>query len=472
MKERLEVPALGARLRDWLFEKGVEFPCGGLAGCGACRIRVLRGEVPITAEMRGSLSEVELAEGWRLACQAEAASPLLVEIEQWSAAPVLSDHSKVAYESRHGFGAAIDLGTTTVVVQVVDLESGEIAAVETAWNAQARYGADIMSRLDCARREPGLLTEVIRRQLESMLSRARAGRELREILLVGNTAMHHLCGGLDVAPLCAAPFRSPHLNSYEFKLDGAPALFLGSIGGFAGSDLLAGLIACDLPNATWPQALLDLGTNGEIAFGCRDGIEVASTAAGPAFEAGRITQGMRAAAGAIDQVRAVNGRMRCRVIGGGTPRGVCGSGLVDAVAAALELGWIAPSGRMLRPTRLTEGVSLLQRDIRELQLAKAAVASGFRLLSQGQPAQAVYLSGAFGNYIRASSAVRIGLLPGGGGPISPAGNTALRGARKLLLNPSQRRSIFECLRREIRHVELAALPEFHDAFVDEMEFPD
>ncbi len=476
MSEQIQVPA-HEDLRDWLFARGVEFPCGGVSACGRCRVRVIDGDIPVTSEMAAKLSEAELAAGWRLACHASRnTKPLALEIEQWSAAAVLGDDAALDFEPRPGFGAVVDLGSTTVVVQVVNLDTGEIAGVETAWNLQGRDGADIMSRLECARREPGRLTRVIRDQLSSMLAKAAANRGIEEVLVVGNTAMHHLCGGFDVSPLCAAPFRSPHLASFDFELNSAPATFLGCAGGFVGSDVLAGILATGMLDAHHPQALFDLGTNGEIAFGDRCGIRVASTAAGPAFEAGKIKQGMRASAGAIDQVWIHAGAPQTHVIGSvDEARGICGSGLVDAVAAALDLGWLSDLGRIRHVTNtipLTPSVALTQRDVRELQLAKAATAAGFRLLRGDAIPHRIDLAGAFGNYIRAASARRIGLLPANNGtPIEAAGNTALRGARMLLLEPYQRTRRLERLTRTVQHVELAALPGFQDAFVDEMGFP-
>ena len=243
-----------------------------------------------------------------------------------------------------------------------------------------------------------------------------------------------------------------------------------------GSDLLAGLVATGLFEATEPGALLDLGTNGEIAVGNRERIRCASTAAGPAFEGGRIGMGMRAGSGAIDKVSIVGGGLDCSVIGGGLPRGLCGSGLVDAAAAALELGWVGPSGRMTQGRKsmpLSGPVALTQADIRELQLAKGAVAAGFDLLLCGSrltPSR-VFLAGAFGNYIRGASARRIGLLPAWVDHPTAAGNTALRGARMLLLAPSRREQILRKVLDCTEHVELAANPRFQDAFVDSMRFP-
>ena len=235
-------------------------------------------------------------------------------------------------------------------------------------------------------------------------------------------------------------------------------------------------MATGLVEAAEPGALLDLGTNGEIAVGNRDRICCASTAAGPAFEGGRIGMGMRAGGGAIDRVSIRNGVIDCSVIGGGPPRGLCGSGLVDAAAAALDLAWVEPSGRMTggrKSIPLAGPVLLTQADIRELQLAKGAVAAGFELLLDGRrltPSR-VFLAGAFGNYVRGESARRIGLLPAWVDHPTSAGNTALRGARMLLLAVSRREKILETVLACTEHVELAANPRFQDAFVDCMRFP-
>jgi uncharacterized 2Fe-2S/4Fe-4S cluster protein (DUF4445 family) len=220
-------------------------------------------------------------------------------------------------------------------------------------------------------------------------------------------------------------------------------------------------------------ALIDLGTNGEIAIGNRHGIVCASTAAGPAFEAGSIRMGMRAATSAISRVALQDGRMRSTVIGDVEARGICGSGLVDAVAVGLENGAILSSGRIADGTKIfpvQNPVVLYQSDIRELQLAKAAIASGFRLLLKQLGAgfsdiESVYLAGAFGNYVQIDSAIGVGLLEMPKERIHAAGNTALRGAKMLLLTAS------EPFLPEVEHISLASDPGFQDEFVNCMVFP-
>jgi uncharacterized 2Fe-2S/4Fe-4S cluster protein (DUF4445 family) len=451
-------------------------------------VRVLSGDVPITADMRAVLDAAELAAGWRLGCAAESAGPVVVAVEPWSA-EILDDRAAVPLEPAEGLGAVVDVGTTTLVAQVVDLATGEVLGVETALNPQARHGADLMSRVRFERDEPGVLALLVRDAVGGMLTRLAAGRVLEEVLLVGNTAMHHLFCGLDVTPLAAVPFRSPTPGEQALEAGALgwsgvglrrPARFLPCCGGFVGSDVLAGIVATGLATAREPGALLDLGTNGEIVVGDARGLRCASTAAGPAFEGGRISVGMRAGSGAIDRADvdagAGSGRLSCGVIGGGAARGICGSGLVDVAAAARALGWIDRRGRVTAEGRvvpLAPGLALSQADIRELQLAKGAIAAGLRLLLDGAtlaPGR-LFLAGAFGNYVRAEGARRIGLLPAWARDVVAAGNTALRGARMLLLAPGGRGAIVAAVLARASHVELATDPRFLDAYSEALGFP-
>ena len=225
-------------------------------------------------------------------------------------------------------------------------------------------------------------------------------------------------------------------------------------------------------------ALIDLGTNGEIVVGNRDRMLCASTAAGPAFEGARISCGMRAATGAISEVHVTEGRLRCHVLGNTVARDICGSGLVDAAAAGLDLELIQSSGRLVNGAMtLAPQVILQQSDFRELHLAKGAIAAGLRILVQQWGAglddlSIIYLAGAFGNYINRASACRIGLLSFPPDKVIPAGNTALLGAKLALFSPHEPGGAFAELPRKIRHVPLHEEPAFQDIFVDEMRFPE
>lgn len=471
----------GAALGSVLAAHGLELPCGGSEVCGGCRVRLLEGTLAATPKDKQALTDEEIAAGWRLACQAHAETALKLHVEQWTV-PILSDHTRLRGSARSGLGIAVDVGTTTLVAQMVDLATGDLLGVQTALNPQTAFGADIMTRLRFALTKPDL-TPLIRDAIGDMIRQLAAGREseVGEAVLVGNTVMHHLFAGIDLEPLSHVPFESPELGEQRFtpqKLNwklprDCQIRFVSCIGGFVGSDVLAGIVAVSMSTSAELMALIDLGTNGEIVLGNQDRILCASTAAGPAFEAGSIRMGMRAATGAIAQVSNRNGKLECTVIGDVAPRGLCGSGLVDAVAAGLDSGAILPSGRLANGARefpLMEPVIVSQADIRELQLAKGAIAAGVRILlgrwgATIQNLQTVYLAGAFGNYVRVESAARIGLLEMDRERVVSAGNTALRGAKLMLLSENRPMP-------EIEHVSLAADAGFQDTFVDCMSFPD
>jgi uncharacterized 2Fe-2S/4Fe-4S cluster protein (DUF4445 family) len=487
----LHVP-WGTPLADVLFAEGVEFPCGGHGLCRSCRVRVLEGVLPATQEQVLLLGTAAVMQGWRLSCQAKAESDLCLELAQWESA-ILTDETAFPFIPADGLGVAVDLGTTTVVAQLVDLRTAKVLAVSAGLNQQGRHGADIMSRVEFALVGKGqkILESLVREQVGGMIQEllAKAGPqhgELKSVMLAGNTIMHHLFCGVDVEPMSHHPFASVEDGLMTFapaqlgwSLPGNPRVFfLPCLGGFVGSDLLAGVLAVRLHEKEELCALIDLGTNGEIVLGNRTALLCASTAAGPAFEGSRIGLGMRAATGAIASVTVQKDRLRCHTLGGGEPRGICGSGLVDAVAASLDLGTILPSGRLAsgKTLPLDGPVALSQRDIRELQLAKGAIAAGMQILLEEWGAGAdevsqVYLAGAFGNYINRASARRIGLLHFPMEKIVPSGNTALLGAKVALFNPERSRAGYPDLRRMVRHVSLNESQAFQDVFAEEMVFP-
>ena len=471
----------GSTLEGLLSEYGVEFPCGASGLCGGCRVQVLEGAAEPEEADRATFTEAELAAGFRLACRIRANSPLRLRVEQWSM-PVLTDNTSAARSGKAGLAVAIDLGTTTIVTQLLDLKSGEVLGLRTALNPQSAYGADVMSRVRASLHGPEL-THTIRAFLGDTIVDLVGPRaaEIAEVVVVGNTVMHHLFCGLDAAPLAHVPFRSPHLGEQRFEpkqlgwalAPSATIRFLPCLGGFVGSDILAGILATGLHVGPKLRALIDLGTNGEIALGNSERILCASTAAGTAFEAGSIRMGMRAAAGAISHVSWHGDGLKCGVIGDGAPRGICGSGLIDAVAAGLDMGVIQAAGRMTNTSReitLQDPVKLFQADVRELQLAKGAIAAGLRILldhwgSRLDDIESVYLAGAFGNYVRPESAYRIGLIEVPPERLVASGNTALRGAKLAIgVDSFPLMSIIE-------HVPLASDPRFEDIFVSCMAFP-
>ncbi|MBM3840078.1 MAG: DUF4445 domain-containing protein [Verrucomicrobia bacterium] len=316
----------GAALHDHLFAYGVEFPCGGRGRCKGCRIRVLGTPPPVSEVESRALTAPEIDAGWRLACQTRAETDSTLEIAQWEI-PILSDDSWFDFAPQAGLGVAVDLGTTTLVAQLLDLRSGCVLGVRTALNAQASYGADIMSRIEfaVARQGQAKLTRLARKQIgkliEDLLECVREDQaDLRNVVLVGNTVMHHLFCGIDLEPLSHYPFEPEYYGLQTFRasylgwrLRGDPVVrFLPCIGGFVGSDILAGVLTTRLHESRDLEALIDLGTNGEILVGNSERMLCASTAAGPAFEGARISLGMRAATGAISEVRVHDGQLQCQ----------------------------------------------------------------------------------------------------------------------------------------------------------------
>jgi len=251
--------AAGTSLQDALFTQGVEFPCGGRGRCKGCRVKVLSGSLPLTPEDERLLSAEERAAGWRLSCRAAAWGDLKIELAQWEAT-ILADDSTFAFTPQEGLGAAVDLGTTTIVAQLLDRRTGNVLGVRMGLNQQAKHGADIMSRIDFAMQPRGQATlqHLVREQVGTLLAElmgeAPPGAPLEQVVVVGNTVMHHLFCGESVEPLSHHPFEPPEDGLKTFaaadlgwgKLGAATVRFLPCLGGFVGSDILAGILATKL----------------------------------------------------------------------------------------------------------------------------------------------------------------------------------------------------------------------------------
>jgi len=418
------------------------------------------------------------------------------------------------------YGLAVDLGTTTIVGRLHDLQSGHVLATVAEANPQIRYGDDVVSRIHHAGDPAGgeMLQSVVTRCLNDLLSRAcsEAGVSpecVYEVVVAGNTTMGHLLVGLPVASLGQAPYHAHTLEMQDRAAaslgikaaPGARLVVLPNIAGFVGADTTAVALAVGLDDLNENTLVVDIGTNGELLLKAGGRMLAASCAAGPALEGARIGQGSRAVDGAIQSVEVIDGRVEVDVIGGVAARTVCGSGLIDAVAVLLDTGVIDASGRFLEEDELPESMSqdirsrrvvhhgqpafvvagdpagvagrvlLTQRDIREVQLAKGAIRTGAEVLLgeaglKAADLHAVLLAGAFGNYIRRSSALRIGLLP----PVAEerihfVGNAALAGASMSLVNRSCRRRAVDLAGR-IKYVEIAHRPDFQMAFAESMLF--
>jgi len=473
-------------LIDVLHEFGIEFPCGGKGTCGKCKVRLLEGEIAITEIHRQKLELLGLASDWRLSCFSLCTNDITLEIEQFNHL-ILADESEFEFSPREGFGIAVDLGTTTIVAQLVDLSSAKVMAVETMLNPQVKFGADLISRIQaCLDGNETEMTAIVRSSIGTMIRLMLKKHDvaLQKIVLVGNAAMQLIFSNCDVAPLSAYPF---HINDPGLKTFKPEELgwdleveenvqFYPSIGSFVGSDILAGIAATGLHQKESYTALIDLGTNGEIVIGNKDQVVCASTAAGPAFEGANISMGMRAVTGAISSLHLVDGKIEASVIGNTAPKGICGSALIDAIAILRKMELIGIFGEINSgesQITIAGKVILTQSDINEFQLAKAAIAAGLTILARTlsidlTDIEEIYIAGAFGSYINIENVVETGMIELQAEKIHKMGNTALIGAKMFLFSNM---GIADKILAKTRHISLEADPGFQNIYVDKLLFP-
>ncbi len=413
-------------------------------------------------------------------------------------------------------GVAVDIGTTKVVAYLIDLGTGEVKGTESMPNPQIPFGEDVMSRITYSTREPdgdAKLQRVILDGVNSLISKLSEStgipkESVLEVMVVGNTAMHHLFFGIPARHLATAPYAPAVRTSlvYDAGQMGVDIYPFGkvsslpNIAGFVGADAIADLVSSGLYRDSQIGMMIDIGTNTEIIAGNRERLVSCSCASGPAFEGAHIRFGMRASTGAIERVwiDPATGDVRLRTVEDARPRGVCGSGIVDAVAEMFRCGMLDPSGRMSpgkggrvrkgdggapefvlawgRDTETGEDVTVTQHDVEEIQLAKAAIFTGVSVLARRlgvapSELRRVYAAGAFGTYVDASSAIAIGMYPDV--PIERIrfiGNAAGSGAR-MALKSTRVRDLAERLSKQVEYVELAAEKDFQSEFAKAMFLP-
>jgi uncharacterized 2Fe-2S/4Fe-4S cluster protein (DUF4445 family) len=568
----------------------IESTCGGRGTCGKCKVQVLAGEVEVAPADRRWFSDAQLAEGWRLACEAtlyadaechvpalmrapKAATmglsrfvllepnvhkvhlalpepsledvrsdverlrdtldaegygvvtdlralrhlPIALRNARYDVTAVLCGEHLVAVEPGDttglSYGVAVDVGTTTVVATLMDLTSGVATAVASNLNGQAPFGADVISRIARTRMEETAAAELQRTVVETIdgllaqvySAAGVSSASVYEMVVAGNATMLHLLLGVDAHAISVAPFipafREPlDLPTAALGVDIHPEgriQILPSLGAYVGADIVAGIQATGLTREPELRLFVDVGTNGEIVLGNAERVLASAAPAGPTFEGGHVKHGMRAADGAIESVVLDGAEVRLQVIGDAAPIGLCGSGLIDAVAQLRLAGLLDASGRLargedvpdhplaerlvqddgVRAFALAEGITLTQRDIRELQSAKGAIATGIAALMElmgvtADDLEQVLLAGSFGTYIDPQSARVIGLVP----PVPverivAAGNAAGEGAKMALLSFREREMAFG-LSRRVEYVELSGRPGFNEAFIGSVGFPD
>lgn len=510
---RITVPqgsdSLWAQVREHMAD--VPSFCGGRGICGKCRVKVIEGNASVSAADRRHLTEEEREAGFRIACRSVPLTDCVIEMEAVSEEKlrVLAgvDHCDALPFRKEGYSIAVDIGTTTLAFVLLDRE-GAVAATETGLNHQRRFGADVVSRITYAMEgHEKELTACIRSDIRQGILRLtkRGGiglSEVEHIVVAGNTAMEQSFFGIPVDGLGSYPFL-PFTKDFlhaeygqlysgpEGKEEGAARLRVTGfpcIAGFVGGDITAGLYELTEGQGRAEAVFLDIGTNGELAC-LHDGrILTASTAAGPVFEGGNISSGMAYLPGAICAVQRSGDRLECATAENESPRGICGSGLIEAVAELLRLGVIDRSGQMHSQWRETgyvlargadgRNIALTQQDIREFQMAKAAIAAGTELLlgraglEEGRISE-ILLAGGLGNGLSVRKAVSVGLLPKRTERrVHFVGNTSLKGAVRLL-----RKETCEAGEDRIRgmlartgHIHLANTEEFSEAYIRHMGF--
>jgi len=421
------------------------------------------------------------------------------------------------------YGIAFDLGTTTVVATLLDLTTGTPLAVASMLSKQQPFGADVITRISSVMMDPavlGRLTALAHETLNELAADvcAQAGvdpAEVLEVAMAGNATMTHLALGIDPEPLGVAPFIMstrlfPEVLATDIGVDVHPrarAVVFPSFGAYVGGDVTAGLLAAGMDRDARTRLFIDIGTNCEIVLGNREWLIGTAAPAGPAFEGAAIRCGMRAADGAIEVVSMRPDGLELKVIGDAPPAGLCGSGLVDAVAELVRLGLLDSSGRLIpepdaaavapalaprltqlgaervfvlhwlgEPGDVAQSIYLSQRDVRELQFAKAAIATGWDILLEEaglrpRDIQQVLLAGSFGSYLSPASAIRLGLVPRlPAMRVVSAGNVAGEGAKMALLSMRERAGALALL-EEVRYVELSDRADFNDRFVEQLQFP-
>ena len=579
--EKVAACPAGESLMDSARRVGLEITslCGGKGTCGRCRVQMVTGQVsPPTADEAQVLRPRELAEGFRLACQARpltdcrvqvpaeslsAARRAQVESLECTVAPdppvraydldlasmflagaeallqmVVDQHhigcrtidpeavrqlSQQAPRPRHvrtsvrggevvafglwpsaQLGLAFDIGTTKIAGYLVDLDRGATLAAGGTLNPQAAYGEDIITRLVNARESASqrqklqrVVVEALNELAASLCTEAGvSSQDVVEAVLVGNTAMHHLALHLPIEQLLRPPFVPAAAGALDVKArdlglaiaPGAYTHFLPNVAGFVGADHVAMLLAT---KALWTgkaALAIDIGTNTEVSLISHGQIACVSCASGPAFEGGHIKHGMTAGPGAIERLRITNDKVECQTMGGTPPAGICGSGIIDAVAGLYSAGVVNASGQMRDHPRVrvadgqrefvlvseeergaAPAITITQHDVREIQLAKGAIRTGIQVLLQSKgisetDVELAILAGAFGSYLDLASAVAIGMLP----PLPQdrfrqVGNAAGAGARMSLVSMARRREAADLARR-IEYIELATAPRFMQMF--------
>jgi uncharacterized 2Fe-2S/4Fe-4S cluster protein (DUF4445 family) len=536
----------GTLLADIISTAGINLSlyCNGRGLCGKCFVEIVKGDPPACdAQEKALLEQRHLGKNFRLACKHRITGDVAINIPATSilqktpvletglrldlevnpsvkkytlvlqkpdlqhpyssletgkiTAVIFKDSEIISVETGDttgdNYGLAVDIGTSTLVVELVDLNTGKSIDTQTANNSQMKYGADIVSRISFTYMDPknlGKLQEAIVGDLSRMTKQLLSKNKIKpthvyEIVFAGNAPMNHFLLGIPVNSLALAPFHAafqslPELSAQQvgFRINSSGKAYVApNIKSFVGGDISAGLLAADMTARKGNILFIDLGTNGEIVLKKEKRIATTSTAAGPAFEGMNISSGMLAFPGAIYKAERKK-RLTLHTIGKKPPEGICGTGLIDLMAIFLNQRKISFKGVITGKNKeipITTNISLTQKDVREIQLAVAAIKSGIQMMLKihklkKDDLDSIFIAGAFGNYLNIQNAMTLGLLPS----IDPKkiffiGNSSLAGAKALLLSEHAKQKT-EALVRKIRYVSLATNPMFQDYFIAALDF--
>lgn len=530
----------GTTLLEAIRQGGVEIssPCNGQQKCGKCKVYI--DDPPPPDELSEHLSSAELAAGIRLACQMTVQKDMQVTLpEEYSLdtrilegerirasrlAPAVeivkvNGRFQIQYRNRPPVpldiwqadssprGIAVDLGTTTVVVTLIDLRTGAELATASAVNPQTRFGHDVMTRINKASTREGLseLARLIAGEVNALTEETcrPSGThpyEIVDAVIGGNTTMLQIAAAIDPSPLGKFPFPvgmesgcTYPAEQFRLNLNPQARVYIPPVAhAFVGSDISAGLLSIDFFNRKRPLLFIDMGTNGEMALIANGRLIVTSTAAGPAFEGMGITHGMRASSGAIEIVEANGKYLSMRTVDDAPAKGICGSGIMDIMAGLIKLDAVDSGGRLINPQtepvkpnplserydcvdqvaviNLTDNVYFTQKDIREFQLAKSAIQTGAEMLLSTagvavEQLDKIVIAGAFGYHLKTGSLRQIGIVPRDfTGEIVFAGNTCRTGCARMLVDATTR-DLLEEKMKQVTHLAIAEAPDFQSRFI-------
>ena len=492
----------------YLREEGifVNAPCGGKGKCGKCKVKVIEAGNQLNKQCEVRLTQ-DKEERYQLACKLSCVEGMMIEVEpQKEGFEVVTDFmtfekkaqvEDLSQETRlPSYSIAVDIGTTTVAFALVDTGKGkQIIDTYTMLNSGKTCGADVISRIDYVNTKGGrLLQELMQHDLNEGITglcekNDLSLSEIKRVVIAGNTTMLHLLTGASCEHLGVYPFTPEFIDEKHLRLAEllendtyqAEAILLPGISTYVGADIVSGIMQCKMHQSEAVSLLIDIGTNGEMVVGNKHKLLGLATAAGPAFEGGNISCGTGSVPGAICKVSAdESGEVIVETIGQEAPIGICGSGLIDAVAEALKKEWIDETGMIewdeayIPLLKENKEITLTQKDIRQFQLAKAAIRAGIEILTESygithSQIENIYLAGGFGKFINIDHAIVIGLLPRCyRKKIKRIGNASLGGAIEYLSKTHE--EDLKHIKQIARELNLANEPKFNDYFIEYMLF--